>query len=81
MASTTQQSYLYLGYEDGSAVTGATITLVSGVNTSFVASPIGNGFYLFSGPTTATPGNNYYTITSGGLTLNYSLYFKPVDSV
>ena len=76
-----QQSYLYLSYEDGSAVTGASISLASGVNSSFLATEIGNGFYLLSGPTTTTVGNNYYTIAKGGLSIGYTLYFKAVDSV
>ena len=78
MVSTTQESYLYVGYEDGTPVTGATIAQVSGVNT-FPAVEIANGFYKFTGTTGATAGNNYYTITKGGLTIDYTLYFKPLD--
>ncbi len=75
-----QESYLYVGYEDGSAVTDATIAYVSGVASTWNTwTNLGNGFYKISGITPATAGNNYYTVTSGGLTLNYTLYFKPLD--
>jgi len=83
ISSSTQESYLYLAYEDGSPVTSVdSFTLeIGSVNTSFATvTPYGNGFYKLSGTTTAT-GNNYYKITVGGLTISYTLYFKPLDSV
>jgi hypothetical protein len=83
MSSVTQESYMYLSYEDGTPVTGASISLpgTGSVNLLFTASELGGGFYKFSGLTSATAGNNYYTITSGGLTISYTLYFKPLSAV
>ncbi|MCW1309937.1 MAG: Ig domain-containing protein, partial [Candidatus Nanoarchaeia archaeon] len=81
MNSSDQESYLYLSYEDGTPVTGAAITLTSGVNPNFTATELGNGFYKFSGQTSSTAGNNYYTITAQGISVNYTLYFKPLSTV